>query len=212
MDTKLIVEKALKGEDYSSLIKDMGEDEKSKVILAIRDAADAEAKAKLKEVSGLREAERALKEKKDGETKDVLETFRKEQLEKAKKKFYSDPDFPLTDTQKTAMEAEIVKRGVISTDSDFILEEFQRIYGYLNIGTLISDKKKAVEGAKNAQKFTSHGAGGQNSGPTGDPDKFSQPVKDLWQKVVESGHVNFTLDDAKRQYEKGRAFGSRSLS
>jgi hypothetical protein len=211
MDTKEIVAKALKGEDYSDLVKDLTPEDKAKVALAIKDAADAEAKVSLEKVTGLRQAEQALKDKKEKEVLPILETFKKEQLEKAKRKFYSDPDFELSDAEKTQFEAEVEKKGIQSTDADFIFEEMKRVYGSLKVDSLISDKKKAVEGQKGAAKFMQQAAGAGNAGSNPDPDKYSGPVKDLWQQVVASGHKNFSLDDAKAMYEKGKGYGTRTL-
>src|SRR5260221_286639 len=164
MDTKEIVEKALKGEDYSILIKDMSDEEQTKVKLAIRDAATTAAKEGLEKVTGLRQAEKALKDKKDAETTGVLESFKKEQLEKAKRKFFSDPDFTLTDVQKTQFEAEITARGIQSTDAEFVFDELKKIYGSLNVDNLISEKKKAIEGKKGADGFISRSAGAGSPG------------------------------------------------
>lgn len=212
MDTKEIVEKALKGEDYSLLIKDLPVEEQTKIKLAVRDAADAAAKVNLEKVDALHKEEQRLKDKKDNQVSDVLESFKKEQVEKAKKRFFADTDYPLTDAEKISLESEINSKGIQSTDAEFVFDEIKRIYGSLKVDSLISDKKKAEEGQRGAERFNSQAAGANNSGPTGDPDKYTAPVKELWQKVVQSGHKNFTLDDAKRLFEKGTGYKSRSLA
>ena len=218
MDTKEIVERVLKGEDYSVLVKEVPADKQPEILLAVRDALDSQVKAKQGDVKkatedliSVRKGIDDIKDKKNAEIPNILESFKKEQVEKAKKKFFSDPRYPVTADQRIQIENELTTRGVTSTDADFVFDEIKKVYGAINVDTLTDAVEKARKGANGATKFIIGQAGGSNSGPTGDPDKYSPVVRELWQKVVESGHKNFSLDDAKRLSEKGRKFGLNKL-
>ena len=218
MDTKEIVERVLKGEDYSTLVKEVPAEKQPEILLAVRDALDSQVKAKQGDVKkatedliGVRKGIDDIKAKQGAGVQDVMESFKKEQIEKAKRKFFSDTRYPVTDEQRIQIENELTAKGIQSTDADFVFDEIKKVYGALNVDTLIAEREKAAKGAQGAARFTTGQAGGSNTGPTGDPDKFSPQVRELWQKVVESGHKNFSLDDAKRLFEKGRNFGSNKL-
>ena len=218
MDTKEIVERVLKGEDYSILVKEVPADKQPEILLAVRDALDAQVKGKVGDVKkatedliSVRKGIDDIKAKQNADIPNVLESFKKEQIEKAKRKFFSDPRYPVTAEQRIQIENEIATKGIVSTDSDFVFDEIKKIYGAFNVDSLVAEREKAAKGAQGAAKFTTGQAGASNSGPSGDPDKYSPQVRELWTKVVESGHQNFTLDDAKRLFEKGRNFGSNKL-
>jgi hypothetical protein len=211
METKEIVERVLKGEDYSTLVKDVPVEKQAEVGLAVRDAISSvvkntkgEVDAETQKLIGVRKGITDIQAKKDGEIPNVLETFKKEQVEKAKRKFFSDPRYPVTAEQRIQIENELAAKGITSTDSDFVFDEIKKVYGSVNVDSLIAEREKAVLGAKGAAKFTTTGAGGSNTGPTGDPDKYSKGVRELWEAVVTSGHKNYTLDQAKESFEKGR--------
>lgn len=211
MDTKEIIDRVLKGEDYSVLLKDVPEEKQLEVRTAVRDALDSQVKQKLGDVKkatddliSVRRGIDDIKSKKEESVNQVLETFKSEQLEKAKRKFLSDSRFEMTPEQKQSFEEEVKKRGVQSTDSDFAFEELKKIYASMFADELLNKIEKGNRGAQGAAKFIQGQASASNSGPTGDPDKYSQAVRELHQKVVESGHKNFTLDQAKEQFEKGR--------
>ena len=218
METKEIVERVLKGEDYSVLVKEVPADKQPEILLAVRDALDSQVKAKVGDVKkatedliSVRKGIEDIKTKQNADIPNVLESFKKEQIEKAKRKFFSDPRYPVTAEQRIQIENELTAKGITSTDADFVFDEIKKVYGSLNVDTLIAERDKAAKGAQGAAKFTTGQAGGSNTGPTGDPDKFTAPVRELWEAVVKSGHKNFTLDDAKRLFEKGRNFSSNKL-
>ena len=218
MDTKEIVEKVLKGEDYSALVKEIPEDKQPEILLAVRDALDSQVKAKVDDVKkatedliGVRKGIDDIKAKQNADIPNVLDSFKKEQIEKAKRKFFSDNRYPVTAEQRILIENEITAKGVTSTDSDFVFDEIKKIYGAMNVDTLIADREKAAEGARGATKFTTRQAGASGTGPGGEPDKYSKGVRELWESVVASGHPNFTLDQAKGLFEKGRNFGKNTL-
>lgn len=219
MDTKEIVERVLKGEEVSVLLKDVPEDKQLDVRVAVRDALDAQVKSKVGDVKkatedliSVRKGIDDIKTKQNDGVSLVIDTFKKEQVEKAKRKFFSDPKYPVTAEQRQQIESELTARGVQSTDADFVFDEIKKIYGALNVDNLIADKEKAAKGAAGAARHNAGAAGATNTGPTGDPDKYSTAVRDLHQAVVASGHPNFTLDQAKEQFEKGRNSARRILS
>jgi len=212
MDTKEIVERVIKGEDYSTLVKDLPSEKQIEVGTAVRDALDSQikmGKGDLKKATedliSVRQGIDKIKEKQNESQNQVIETFKKEQVEKAKKKFFSSEDFPLTNEQKTQLETELSNKNFASTDSDFVFEEIKKVYGSLFIDQVLSEKKKAIAGQNGAQQFIINQAGANNSGPVGDPDKYSTPVKELWAAVQSKGFKNYTLDKAKEDFEKGRS-------
>jgi len=211
MDTKDIVDRVLKGEDYSVLLKEVPEEKQLDVRVAVRDALDSQVKQKVGDVKkatedliSVRRGIDDIKSKKEDSINNTLETFKKEQLEKAKKRFFSDPRFEMNDEQRKIMESEIQSKGLQSTDSDFAFEELKKVYASLFADVLLEKIEKNMRGSQGAARFIQGQASGSNTGPTGDPDKYSQAVRDLWEKVVQSGHKNFTLDQAKEHFEKGR--------
>ena len=211
METKEIVERVLKGEDYSVLVKEVPAEKQPEILLAVRDALDSQVKAKVGDVKkatedliSVRKGIDDIKAKQNADIPNVLESFKKEQIEKAKRKFFSDPRYPVTAEQRIQIENELTAKGITSTDADFVFDEIKKVYGSLNVDTLIAEREKAAKGAQGAAKFTTGQAGGSNTGPSGDPDKYSKGVRDLWEAVVSSGHKNFTLDQAKAAFEKGK--------
>ena len=218
METKEIVERVLKGEDYSVLVKEVPAEKQPEILLAVRDALDSQVKTKVGDVKkatedliSVRKGIDDIKAKQNADIPNVLESFKKEQIEKAKRKFFSDPRYPVTAEQRIQIENELTSKGITSTDADFVFDEIKKVYGSLNVDTLIAEREKAAKGVQGANKFTTGQAGASNSGPSGDPDKYSKGVRDLWEAVVASGHKNFTLDQAKGLFEKGRNFASNKL-
>ena len=107
MDTKFIVEKALKGEDYSTDVENLSDDEKVLVKKDVLKAFDDEEKAKKESLIGIREAIKAnedkLKLQTEGQKNDqskFIEDFKSNQITKAKRQFFSDPMFQFKDEQE----------------------------------------------------------------------------------------------------------------
>jgi hypothetical protein len=218
METKEIVERVLKGEDYSVLVKEVPAEKQPEILLAVRDALDSQVKGlkvdvkkSTEDLIGVRKGIEDIRAKGEAKIPDVLESFKKEQIEKAKRKFFSDPRYPVSAEQRIQIENELTAKGITSTDADFVFDEIKKVYGSLNVDTLVAEREKAAKGAQGAAKFTTGQAGGSNTGPSGDPDKYSKGVRDLWEAVVASGHRNFTLDQAKTQFEKGAGYKNRKL-
>jgi hypothetical protein len=218
METKEIVERVLKGEDYSVLVKEVPAEKQPEILLAVRDALDSQVKGlkvdvkkSTEDLIGVRKGIEDIRAKGEAKIPDVLESFKKEQIEKAKRKFFSDPRYPVSAEQRIQIENELTAKGITSTDADFVFDEIKKVYGSLNVDTLVAEREKAAKGAQGAVKFTTGQAGGSNTGPSGDPDKYSKGVRDLWEAVVASGHRNFTLDQAKTQFEKGAGYKNRKL-
>lgn len=205
MDTKQIVEKALKGEDYSSLMTGLKPEEQAQAMLAIRDAADSESRIKLEAVRGLREAEKKITEenlkKNAAGVSDIFTKFKSEQIQKAKDKFFSDTRFSLSEEDKKVIESEIDKKGIDSADSDFIFNDIKKIYGSLKVDQLIIDKEKAVSNARSAEEWKAGQAGGNVTVNSPDTAKYSQATVELFRQFQAQGFKKLTIDDAKKMIE-----------
>ncbi len=211
MNTQQIVEKALKGEDYSVDIKDFSDEDKTKVTIAIRDASEAAAKESLAKMSGIKkESERREENEK---AKASFETFHAEKIQKVKTKFLSDPDLALTDVQKAKIEADFKTSKV---DEELILEDLQAYYAGLNSKKLLEDSKRLREHQKNADDFMAGQAGGGGSGGgSPDDDKYSAAAKDLFKAWQKEGYKKKTLADAQRMVDRQQSTGdfrSRNLA
>ena len=212
METKQIVEKALKGEDYSVDIKDMSDEDKTKITLAIRDAADVAAKENLAKLSGTaKEIQRREEKDKDGKkTEDIVATFASEQFSKAKNAFFSDPDIKLTDAEKAQIEAGFKTNKV---DEQLILSDLKAFYVSLNPDKFLADSKRVKTLEKGAADYNANAAGGGNSGGgAGDDSKYSDAAKKLHAMWQSQGIKRKTMDDAQRIVDRGFDWQKRSLS
>jgi hypothetical protein len=212
MDTTKIVEKALKGEDYSVDIKDFSDEDKTKVTIAIRDAADVAAKANLAKLAGTGKEIQRREEKEKNEAKEdqVFQTFASEQLAEAKKTFYSNPDYPLTDAQKAQVEAEFKTNKV---DAKLIAEDLKKFYVSLDPDKFLKASKRATELEKGAAQFNAGAAGGpSNTGAPGDESKYTPAAKNLFSMWRQQGLTKKTLDDAQKLVNRGFDWQKRDLS
>jgi hypothetical protein len=211
MEINKIVEKALKGEDYSADVKDMTPEDKTKVSLAIRDAADVAAKKELERVSGLRKAGDEIEKKKEQENKDseFLVKFAGEQLQKAKSEFFSNSDYPLSDAEKAKMEAEF---KTDKTTPEQMLLDLEKFYVAMNSKKFIEAQKKVSAGEKEAAKFMASQAGGGTGGGNPDDPKYTTAAKKLFALWQSQGMKKRTLDDAQKLVDRGVDWHVRKLS
>lgn len=209
MDIAKIVEKALKGEAYEADIKDATPEDRTKVALAIRDAAEVAAKTNLEKASAT--AKEAARREEKATEKSVLESFQSEQLAAAKKDFLADStNFPLTDAQKAQLEATFKSTKV---GKDEILKELQVFYVNLNAEQFLADRKKQRNNEKGAYDFNADqaGAGGGGSGGAGD-DKYSPAAKDLLKQWHANGLKSKTIDQAQKIVDRGVNWQTRNLA
>lgn len=211
MDTSKIVEKALKGEDYSADVKDFSDEDKTKVALAIRDAADVAAKENLKKMNALKlESERREEKKDEGKkAEDVVLAFAGEQMSEAKKRFFSNPDLKLTDAEKAKIEAEFKTSKI---DANLIVEDLERFYVSLNPKKFLADSKKATELEKGAANYNAGAAnGGSSGGGSPDESKYSEAAKTLFRMWQSKGLKKKTLDEAESIIKRGDNWQTRRL-
>ena len=208
MDIKVIVEKALKGEDYSVDVKDATPEELSQVHLAIKDAASAASKQELEKIAARRQELERLN-KKNLEESDFSKKFQNEQLQKAREKFFSNPDYQMTDEQKKDFNDNFKTDKI---DADMIMSDMKKYYVAQNPDAFIEAKKKTLEFEKNAAQFIAGQAGGNNIISAPDAEKYSKEAKELFASWHKIGITNKTLEDAEKQVKKGPNWKERKLS
>ena len=209
MDTKVIVEKALKGEDYSKDIEAFTDEQKISLNREIATESDKAAKVALEKVTGLRKAAQAVEAKTDAA---FGEKFAKEQRSIAKEKFFSDPKYALTDAEKAEVEAEFIRRGSESYNVDNLISEYKKAYGAVKADSLISGQEKAREFQKNAEQFNASMANGGGTISQADADKYSPEAKELFKEFQKAGFKNRTLDDAQKLINKGADWRKSDLT
>jgi len=210
MDYKNIVEKAVKGEDYSVDIKDFTDEQKKELDVAIAKGAKTAADTELARVAALRKEGKRVEDK-NAENPPVddakeFERFKGEQETQAKAEFFTNPDYQLTDAEKPVFDNLYKKlySGEVSKVS--ITEVLKRTYGALKPDELVTARKKITEGEKGAARFNSTGANASGgSGAGGDDSKYTPAVKELYQSWQNAGYAgkNYTLDRAKQIVEGG---------
>lgn len=216
MDNKIIIDKALKGEDYSKEMETIPEDKKTLVYQEVNKALKEASDKELAKVSALRkEGDRIVTKKTEedlAKEKTVFERFQNDQLEKAKRQFFT--QFPLADdAAKNELLAEYGKRNSGSVDSEMIFNDLKKAYAYLNSDNLLENKSKLTEYEKNAANFNasmanaSGGAGGQ--GNQGD---YSKAARELYTDWLREGFKGKTLDDAQKLVDKGTKWKDRNLA
>jgi len=208
MDTKAIVEKALKGEDYSQEVKSFTEEQKTQLSIAIKDAANAEAVKALEKVAALRKENQRIEESGKKEETDFLTRFSKEQLQKAKNQFFSDPKFQLTEKEKQEFEQTFKSEKL---DADLILSDMKKHFAWIKSDELLASKEKAVELEKNAKNFMEGQVNFQVPISAPDADKYSKATKDLYMELKKKG-FNHSLDAVQKLIDKGENWKISDLS
>lgn len=201
MDIKEIVDKALKGEDVSELTKDFDADKSTEFGKAMKKAADEE----LAKVAALRKEGDRIAKPPEQKPDDVQAKFRQEQIDKAKERLYSDPQYPLTEDEKKSLEDTFSRIDSGKIDADNILKDFKRAYAAVKSDDLISARDKVTTFEKNAADFTAGGANASGGLSPEDETKYSKEAKELyasWQKAGMTG-ANRTLDAAQRVSSQG---------
>lgn len=212
MDTKEIVEKALKGEDISPIVANLSDEEKTRVNLAIKDAAESLSKSELEKLTGLRKEMARVQNKENDKANEVFSKFRNDQLEKAKQRFFSDPRFSMTEDKKKLVEQEFESRGSDRVDADLIFEDLKKSYAVVNSDDLLKEKERAVELEKNAREFMNSQSSVDFKVSSPDDQKYSESAKELYKDWVKSGIKNKTLDDAQNLVNRGSSWKARDLS
>ncbi len=214
MDTKIVVEKALKGEDFANDIATLTSEDQAKVHLEIKKAAEDATKAELNKLTGLQKAVKAVTEKNEEKESNVLIQFKNDQISKAKAKFFADPMFKLDDAGKEAILKEYEKSNSGSIDADLIFADLKKCYGALHSEELLSFKSKTLDNEKNAANFNAAGAGASAGagGAGADSDKYSKAAKELYQDLIKAGFKNKTLADAQKMVDTGAGWKDRKLS
>lgn len=208
MDTKTIVEKALRGEDYRADIEKFTDEEKTQLNLAIRDASDAAAKRELEKVAALRKENERLTQKASEKDTAVVEKFKAEQAEIAKTRFFTDFQVKPEDQ---AVYSEVVKT-IDAVDKDVVYSHLKREYAARNADALLDARKQKEELEKNAAQFIAQGAGANSVISSPDAAKYSQAAKDLYLEWQRNGFKDKTLDDAQKLVEKGTSWKVRNLA
>lgn len=208
MDTTLIVEKALKGEDYSADVQDFTPEQQTQVSLEISKAAKKLADENIaKATATSQEAARRAAKAAEGAGKETetVSQFRSEQLQKAKNKLFSNPDYALEESDKARFDELFKKLDTGKVDSDLIYEDLVTTYVALKPGQFIKAAGELGEMRRNATSFNAASANAsvQMSGPEGD--KFSPAAKDLFSKWAQAGFdtSKYTLEAAQKVVNSG---------
>src|ERR1035437_4182499 len=159
MDIKVIVDKALKGEDYSADLETLSEPEKVSVYAGIKIAAKKEADEQLTRNIALKKDGERIDASKQEKEKTVFDRFSSEQLEKAKTRFFSDPRFTFKDEPtKAKVLEEFAKVSSGSVDSEFIFNDLKRAYSLVNSDELLAEREKFVQFQKGAEDYNAFSA------------------------------------------------------
>lgn len=213
MDTKIVIEKALKGEDYSKDLETLTPEQQTSVLLEIKKTAGEAASAELTKLTGLQKAVKAVSEKAEEKESVVLTQFKTDQFEKAKARFFSDPMFTVDEPAKAKILEEYSKIGSGSIDADLVFNDLKRCYALVNSDSLINTKQKAAQMEKDAAAFNASGAGFNGAGPGGSDDKteYSKAAKDLYQQLTARGFKK-TLAECQSMVDKGDNWKVRNLA
>lgn len=212
MDSKLYVEKALKGEDYSKDIETLTDDEKIAIKKDVLKAfSDKETEEKNKLI-GLRQAQEAVDKKnqsiKTDESK-FIEDFKNNQLSKAKSMFYA--KFPFKDdAAKQAFESNF---KTDKADAELIFSDLKRHYAMANADKLLGLEERVNQfekGAIDANAFMANASAGGAS--AGGDDKYSRAARELHAEMRNAGFKNITLDNAQAMVNKGTDWKKTDLS
>jgi len=218
MDTKVFIEKALKGEDYSTELETLTDDEKVLVKKDVLKAFTEEEKAKKESLIGIREAIKAnedkLKLQTEGQKNDqskFIEDFKSNQITKAKRQFFSDPMFQFKDEQERQnFESSF---NTDKADADLIFEELKKHYAMSHTDELLNLKKKVNDFEKGAIDINAFQANAISGGGSGDSDeKYSREAKETFAQMQAAGFKNATLDQAQDMVNKGSQWNRRTIS
>lgn len=200
MDNKKIIEKALKGEDYSADIKDFTPEQKTAFNLELSNTADSEARTNLAKAQGLRKSAEEAERKAQEGNKGQSEQFRKEQVDKAASRLFTQFSIPEDKRQSILETFKKIDSGKI--DSDLIFNDLKIAYAASNADTLIDAETKVKEGVANAARHNAGAAFSQNFQPTPDGKEYSKEAKALVTEGLKKGIV-IKIEDAERIAKQG---------
>ncbi len=217
MDFKVIIEKALKEEDYSADISALPAEEQPKAQIAVNSALKKVGDETLAKVSGLRKEKQRIEEdltkKQQDNSTATLEAIRSNAMNRGKNKFFSNPVFKVSDEQRTQIESELAKATATFVDEDQVFTELKKIYATLNVDTLVKNGEENMAFRQNAQDFNSMQANGGSTGAgSPDPSKYSKEAQELHKQWLKAGVKDKTLEDAERIVKRGDNWQSRNLS
>lgn len=206
MDNKKIIEKALKGEDYSADTVDFTPEQKTALGVEILNAADAAAKAELAKVNGLRQEGQRIIAKTEEEKKKGEQTFtdklRDEQIQKAKTRFYSDKAFPITEEQKVLLDAEFKRLDTGKIDADLIFNDLKKAYVAVNADTFLAEREKSIEDKANAARYNAGASFASHAAASPDGKEYSQEAKAAVAAAQKQG-LKLSLDAAEKVVKQG---------
>jgi len=212
MDTKVMVEKALKGEDYSSDIENLTDDEKILVKKDVLKAFGDKEKEEKDKLIGLRQAQEAV-DKKNNDSKSAeskfIEDFKNNQLAKAKSMFYSKFQFK-DEAAKQAFESTFTTD---KADAELIFNDLRKHYAVANVDKLLGLEEKVSQfekGAIDINAFQANASSG--GGNSGGDDKYSKATRELFADMRNAGFKNVTLDSAQNMVSKGTDWKKTDLS
>jgi hypothetical protein len=209
MEIKDIVEKALKGEDYSADVEALEPEKVTEFSLELRKAASVASKEELDKVSALRK-ERARIENPPVKPEDSQ--LRTENVQLAKEKFFADPKFKLTDEERTKFESEFKKLDSGKIAPELIIQDLRKAYVAINTDKLLDSQERVSEFEKNAAEFNANMAGGSTGDGSPDISKYSQAAQTLHKSWLKQGIKGKTLDDAQKLIDRGEDWRGRELS
>ena len=208
MEIKDIVEKALKGEDYSGDVEALEPEKVTEFNLELNKAASAASKAELDKVAALRK-ERARIETPTPKTEDSQ--LRGENVQLAKEEFFADPKFKLSDEEKVQFEAEFKKLDSGKIAPKLIISDLRKAFVVLKGEALLNNQDKMTEWEKHAAELAADQAGGSSGGGSPDESKFSEAAKKLHKSWIKQG-LKKSLDDAQKLIDKGDNWKESNLS
>lgn len=207
-------EKVLKGEiktdgftaeelvEYHKFVSELSKEEEKKLV-GIRQARQAEEKkladAKAEEEAKKQEAEAEEARRKAeaaGQNPEMTQ-FRKEQVEKAKRKLFGLKDF--SDNEKKVIEEKFVKLDSGKLDADLIYEDFLSAFAAANPSKYMQLSQEKDEAEKAAAEALANAAGSTDSNPEGGEGekKFSDEV------MRYSKEYGITPKAAQKQMQSG---------
>lgn len=212
MDTKVIIEKALKGEDYSVEMNAIPEDKRDSVLIEIRKSVKEAADAEQARLVGIRQAIAANEDKGKKKVED-FDRFKTDQIEIAKSKFFADPNFQLDEANKTKLLEEYSKNNSGSVDASLIFNDLKKTYASIFADDLLKAKLKLSDMEKNAAAYNAGSANASGGINTPENDKYSKEVKNLFKLWQDSGMATGkTLDDAQKIIDSGQNWRGRTLA
>lgn len=202
------LEKYLKGElkkeEFDAEVAKLSEEEQKKletpeVRARLKKAADDE----LKRIEGLRAEGRRIEDRNNQpQGHDYGAILRKENVEKAANKFFTEFKVPAGEQQHYRDAFQTNDSGHV--DTDLIFTDFKRIYVAEHSDELLSIKSKYDDLEGGAEEFLEDNSGAPGGGGQGggDQKKFSPAAHEYVKEAAKKG-IKLTLVDAERVLTRG---------